>query len=80
MSRMPGVADREASWTARFIFQPIRRRAGRLSETWRIAAHKPGLLLGWTIHEVALDRVRTVDRRLRVLAQIKVAVLIGCPG
>ena len=79
MSRMPGVGDREASWIAQFIFRGIRRRVGRLSETWKIAAHKPGLLLGWTLHELAFDRARGVDRRLRMLAQLKVAVLIGCP-
>ena len=80
MSRMPGLRDSEASWVARLIFRGIRRRVGRISETWRIAAHAPGLLLGWAVHELAFERARGIDRRLRMLAQLKVAVLIGCPG
>ncbi len=80
MPHMPGVTDPEASWIARLIFRAIRRRVGRLSDTWRIAAHAPGLLLGWALHEAALERARTVDHRLRTLAQLKTSVLIGCPG
>ncbi len=79
MSRMPGVSDQEASWISRILFRAIRRRVGRVSDTWRIVAHQPGLLLGWSLHELSFDRARRVERRLRTLAQLKVAVLIGCP-
>jgi len=77
---MTGVPDREANWITRLIFRGIRRRAGELSNTWRIAAHRPGLLLGWALHELSYERTQGVDRRLRTLAQLKVAVMIGCPG
>ena len=80
MPRLPGVRDRDASWLTRLVFRGIRRRAGRLADTWRIAAHAPGLLFGWSLHELALERARGVDRRLRTLAQLKTAALIGCPG
>lgn len=80
MSRMKGVTDREAGWISRFIFRGIRRRVGRLSDSWRITAHAPGLLLGWALHELAYERAHGVERRLRTLAQLKAAVLIGCPG
>jgi hypothetical protein len=81
MSRLAGVADREAGWITRLIFQGVRRRVGgRLSDTWRVAAYMPGLLLGWALHELAFDRARGVERRLCTLAQLKTAVLIGCPG
>lgn len=80
MARLAGVTDRDATWVARLVFRGIRRRVGRLADTWRIAAQMPGLLLGWILHELALDRARGVDRRLRTLAQLKTSVLIGCPG
>lgn len=80
MSRLSGIEDREASWLTRLVFRAIRRRAGRLADTWRVAAHAPGLLVGWSLHELAFERARGVDRRLRTLAQLKTAVLIGCPG
>lgn len=80
MARMTGVSDREASWIARLILRGIRQRVGHVADTWRIAAHRPGLLLGWALHEQSYERTRGLDRRLRTLAQLKVAVLIGCPG
>ena len=79
MARMKGLSDSEASWISRFIFRGIRRRVGRVGDTWRIAAHAPGLLLGIALKEVAYDRVRGIDRSLRTLVQIKVAMLVGCP-
>lgn len=80
MARMAGLTDREAGWIARYIFRAVRRRIGQVTDTFRIAAHAPGLLLGWSLHELAFERATAVDRRLRTLAQLKTAALIGCPG
>ena len=80
MARMKGIAPREAGWITRMIFRGIRRRAGHVADTWPIAAHQPGLLLGWALHELSYERARGLSRKLRTLAQLKVAVLIGCPG
>jgi alkylhydroperoxidase family enzyme len=79
MARMRGLEDREAGWLARFVFRGVRRRVGQVSDAWRIAAHRPGLLFGWALHELAYERARGVDRRLRTLVQLKAAMLIGCP-
>ena len=80
MSRMPGVPEHEAGWLSRLIFRGIRSRTGRVAETFRIAAHQPGLLLGWMLHELSYERTHDLDRRLRSLAQLKVAALVGCPA
>ena len=80
MARMAGLTDNEAGWIARFIFRAVRRRVGRVTDSFRIAAHTPGLLLGWSLHELAFERATAVERRLRTLAQLKTAALIGCPG
>ena len=64
--------------TARLAWGGIRRRLGKVSDTWRIAAHAPWLLRGWGAFEMALDRSRHVDAQLKELAQIKTAVLVGC--
>ena len=79
MARMQGLEDREASWLARFIFRAVRKRVGSVSDTWRIAARQPGLLFGWALHEYAYELANGLDRRLRTLAQLKVAALVGCP-
>jgi len=80
MARVPGVPEREASWLSRLIFRGVRRRTGHVAETWKIAAHRPGLLLGWALHELSYERTHDLDRRLRTLAQLKVAALVGCPA
>ena len=80
MARMRGVSSKQAGWITRLIFRGIRKRVGHVSDTWPIAAHQPGLLLGWALHELSYERARTLDRRLRVLVQLEVAVLVGCPG
>jgi alkylhydroperoxidase family enzyme len=80
VARLPGVPEREASWLSRLIFRGIRKRTGSVGDTWTIAAHQPGLLLGWALHEFAYERANELDRRLRTLAQLKVAALVGCPA
>ena len=64
--------------TARLAWAGIRRRFGKVSDTWRIAAHVPWLLRGWGAFELALERSRQVDARLKELAQIKTSMLVGC--
>ena len=77
MSRLPGVEEQKASWISRLIFRGIRKRVGTVSDTWKVAAHTPGLVLGWALHELVYDRSKQLDRRLRTLAQLKVAALVG---
>ena len=80
MARMRGVSSKQANWITRLIFRGIRKRVGHVADTWPIAAHQPGLLLGWALHELTYERAHAIDRRLRTLVQLKVAVLVGCPG
>ena len=79
MARMPGVSEEEVGPIGRLLLRTL-RQAGRLSETWPIVAHAPGILKGWMAAEWFLDRTRRVPPRLRKLAELKVAVMVGCPG
>ena len=78
--RLEGVPEREAGITARLLFRTMRRRMGKLVETWPIAAHAPGIMRGWALFEWHLDRAHSVDARLKKLAALKVSVLVGCPA
>ena len=80
MARMQGLSDAESGWFARVFYWIMRRRSGKVGQTWRIAAHAPGLLAGWAFHEAFFDRRGQIERRLRTLIQIKVAMMVGCPG
>ncbi len=79
MARMAGARREKTPWTARLLLGAIRRRMGRLPETWPIVAHVPKLLRGWSLWELHLDRARHLDPKLRRLAELKVALMVGCP-
>jgi hypothetical protein len=80
MARIEGVADEKAGFISRALFWLARRKLGRVSEMWRIAAHVPRIQLGRGLLELLLDSSKLVDRRLRWLGVIKTAMLVGCPA
>ncbi len=79
MSRIEGIPEHKAGLAARFAYWFSRRRFGKVAEPLAIIAHHPGLLLGYGAFETALDRSRRVEERLKELAALKAATLIGCP-
>ncbi len=79
MARIEGVSRHNARWTTRFAYWFGRRRVGRVPEPLRIVAHHPWIERAAGAFELALDRSRRVDARLKGLAEIKAAALIGCP-
>ena len=79
MARMPGVPNEKAGWLVKGLFAGVRRKAGSVSESFRIAGWNPRILLGWSLMEAALDSERQLDAKLRKLAEIKTAAMVGCP-
>jgi alkylhydroperoxidase family enzyme len=79
MARMQGITNERAGWLVRALFAGIRRKAGNVSETFRIAGHNPRVLLGWSLFEAAIDSERQLDAKLRKLAELKTAAMVGCP-
>lgn len=78
MTRIQTVPEREAGPVGRFAYRFSRRRYGAVSESLKVTAHHRRLLLGYGLFELALDHSRLVDKRLKALAEIKVAALVGC--
>jgi hypothetical protein len=56
-----------------------RRRVGKVPEPMMVAAHSPWVFRAYGAFELALDRARRVDAKLKALAGIKAAALVGCP-
>jgi hypothetical protein len=79
MARIDGVAPNKAGVFVRFAYWYSRRRLGKVAEPLTIAAHHPWIFQGYGVYEFALDRARRVDARLKALASIKAAALVGCP-
>lgn len=79
MARIDGVPEGKASPAVRFAYWLARRRFGKVPEPLTVVAHHSRLSKGYAAFELALDRSRLVDERLKALAQLKAAALIGCP-
>ncbi len=78
MARIEGVT-RGGSLLARFSFFMTRRKVGRVIRPVRVHALHSRVLYGYGQMELALDGARRVSPALKSLAQIRVAMRIGCP-
>ena len=79
MARIRGIEANEAGILTRFLYWMTRRRVGRLIQPSKITAHQPRLLLASGQMEMGQQAVHSVEAKLKVLAEIKAATLVGCP-
>jgi hypothetical protein len=79
VGRIEGVAENKAGPAARFAYWFARRSFGKIPEPLAVVAHHPWLSRGYGFMEFAFQRSRSVDDKLKALASVKVATLIGCP-
>jgi hypothetical protein len=79
MPRMNGVDEKQAPWSVRFIFWMTRRAIKRVPEGMKIRAHDPKLLKNCVRMDLYTEAKGTVPARLKRLAMIKTAMLVGCP-
>jgi len=78
MARIEGVSDAEAGLVTRGVYLGSKRMVGRVPEPLRIMAHSRPVMWADVIFELALARAHAVPARLKGLASIKVAALVGC--
>lgn len=57
----------------------MRARSGKVSDLLRLLLKRPAILAGVGGYETALLVSGRVESRLKALAQIKTASLVGCP-
>jgi hypothetical protein len=79
MARIRGVEASEAGLFTRFLYWMTRRKIGRVILPFKITAHQPRLLRAVGRMEMGQAALRTVEPRLKALAGIKTAALVGCP-
>lgn len=79
MSRTGGVQDHEASLHVRWIFRRIKRRFGRVILSARIRARDTKLLVLSEEMNAYNAGSGVVSAKLKELAQLKVAAMVGCP-
>ena len=79
MSRIAGVTPDRAGPLQRFAYWYAKRRVGKVPEPVAVAAHHPWIFRGYGAYELCLERARRIDEKLKALAQLKAAALVGCP-
>ncbi|MFZ0212627.1 MAG: hypothetical protein WBE20_08565 [Candidatus Acidiferrales bacterium] len=79
MPRMNGVEAKNASWSTRFIYWVMKRRRGQVSDGTKILAHDPRLLRQFTRMNTYSEAKGEAPPRLKRLAMLKTAMLVGCP-
>lgn len=79
MTRIAGVPESKAGLLARFAYRYSRRHFGKVAEPLAVSAHHTWTLLGYSAFEWAVARSGTVDTRIKELAALKAATLVGCP-
>ena len=79
MSRGTGVSDSEAGLRTRFIYWLVKRKLGRIPLGVRIRARNPKLLELSGRMDLHVASAGSVPAVLKELAQVKVAVMVGCP-
>ncbi len=79
MARIAGVEPRKAGWLVRIAYWMTKRRLGRVILPIKINAHHPRILRAMAHMELGQEAARSVSPGLKMLAQVKVAMMIGCP-
>ncbi len=77
--RIEGVPKGKAGLFARLAYRFSQRQYGKVADPLKVAAHHRQVSFGAGMFELALQRAKLVEPRLKGLAQIKAATLIGCP-
>jgi hypothetical protein len=79
VSRIDGVSAAKGGMVVRLAYRFAKRMFGRVPTPLTVAAHHGSIFRGYTAYEFFLGRARLVDPRLKALAELKAAALVGCP-
>lgn len=79
MSRLPELRAARPGLFARIVYFITRRKLGRVPEPVKVLHRNPAILMAMGGYETALERASQVPHRLKVLAQVRTAMQIGCP-
>ena len=63
----------------RIVYSMTRRRLGRVIMPIQVTAHHPKIFWGYLQMEQSQLGAKLVDSRLKGLAELRVATLVGCP-
>ena len=69
----------EAGWIARLVYRALKKRVGLVPKSKTLAAYDTAGLLASTWMDAVCAPAKLIPVTLKELAQLKVAMLAGCP-
>jgi AhpD family alkylhydroperoxidase len=78
MARIEVKTEKNSGWFGRLVYWFSRKRLGKVAEPLGVMAHHQKLLFGYGMFELAVQGSNRVPPRLKELAGLKTAALIGC--
>lgn len=83
MARIPGAPVSQGGPLRRlfvgFVYGLTRRRLGRVIMPIQVTAHHPKIFWGYLQMEQSQLGSKLIDPKLKGLAELRVATLVGCP-
>jgi hypothetical protein len=83
MARIPGAPSNQGGLIRRLwvgiVYRLTQRRLGRVIMPIQVTAHHPKILWGYAQMEQSQAGSKLVDHKLKGLAELRVATLVGCP-
>jgi hypothetical protein len=83
MARIPGAPRNQGGLFGRLfvgvVYWLTRRRLGHVVMPVQVTAHHPSILWGYGQMEQSQQASKLVDHKLKGLAELRVATLVGCP-
>lgn len=79
MAKIDPIAPNQAGWLLKAANRHSKRRVGRELEPSAVLAHHTAILGAYGLFELASGRAKSVPDRIKSLAQLKAAMMVGCP-
>jgi hypothetical protein len=79
MARIDGIPAARAGLLVRLGYWMAQRMVGKLPEPMMVMAHHDWIFRAYGAYEYAFRKARRVEEKLKVLASIRAATLVGCP-
>jgi hypothetical protein len=83
MARIPGAPRKQGGLLRRLfvgiVYSLTQRRLGKVIMPMQVTAHHPKIFWGYVLMEQAQASSKLIDPKLKGLAELRVATLVGCP-
>ena len=83
MARIPGAPRNQGGILRRLfvgvVYSLTQRRLGRLIMPVQVTAHHPKIFWGYVQMEQSQASSKLIDPKIKGLAELRVATLVGCP-